>query len=306
MKTLFKSILFIAVWASFISCEEGEVFTGEPDASKVEFVTLQGQIATTETAVVASQRFPVTITIPQSFPVDVSVEATSFLPNINRRARKTFLIKAGQTVLNDFMVTPGAEGAQTFLPFNSNIQVYLSAITSSGDAEIPGFAGKQYALTSNVLNLDFGETPLGGINPIRSVIRFDWENPNVGSSSYNNLNIRLKRADGTVVTVSANSNAANFIYGTTTQTARYETLNFLNGAEDGVYIVEVWAARLISDPVNLPYRFAIRFPDQTSKVISGVIPNLSLGTVATAFPLLQITKSTPAGSTASTYQFASL
>lgn len=45
----------------------------------------------------------------------------------------------------------------------------------------------------------------------------------------------------------------------------------------------------------MPYKFSIRFPDETSKVYSGVLPGLTIGSAANAVPKLQIVKTTTAG-----------
>jgi len=295
MKIIHKIFVLSAMALFISSCEEGDVFTGSPIGTNVQFETLEGTISTSYTAITASQKFPVTITLPQAFAVDVNVEVIAMLPNSNKRARKYFVIKAGETVLNDFMNAPSADTG-TILPFNNNLKVYLSAVNSVSSPEVPfGFNGVQYSLTSNVIDMNYGDTAVTAVNANRFGVRFDWPGPYsslTAPNSVNNLNIRVKR-DGGVISVPAG--ATQPVNGTTTSNARYETVNILATAPDGEYTIEVFANKLETAPVNLPYRFAIRFPDETVQVIEGVLNGLTLGTAATAVPKLKIVKVTTAG-----------
>ena len=98
---LLKSVKYLGVIftiITIISCSKGELVTGSPVDSNVEFVTLQGSITTPDSDVVANQSFPVTISLGTvTFPMDVSVEAIAFLPNLNKRSRKAFIIPAGES-----------------------------------------------------------------------------------------------------------------------------------------------------------------------------------------------------------------
>ena len=76
-------------------------------------------------------------------------------------------------------------------------------------------------------------------------------------------------------------------------------------ASTDTYVIEVFAKTIggnsTSAPaVDMPYKFSIRFPNETSKVFSGVLPGLTIGSAATAIPKVQIVKTTVAG--VSTYQ----
>ncbi len=284
-----------------ISCEEDDVFTGQPDPAVLEFITLTGSVASTDDAVVSAQPFSVTVTIPQTFDVDVNVEVTAFLPNINKRSRKVFTIEAGETSIEGKMNAPGADQGQTTLPFNQNMEVYLSAITTTpvitADGLVPsGFAGKQYRITSNKLNLDYGDSAFGGVNANRLSVRLDWKNPAGGGiPNNNNLNIVLKR-DGVVTAVSPSSQTTLPIHGTTVSTGRYEFVNFLSTAIDGTYVFEVFAQKLVSPgPIDIPFRFTVRFPDETVKTFSRIWTGVNVGTAATAVPKFQVIKSTVDG-----------
>ena len=300
MKTLNKFIIILTLAFLQFSCSEGEVFTGVPDPAKLQFESLPATISTSESSVVSSQPFPITLSIaPKTFDVDVSIEVTAFLPNINKRARKTFIIKAGDMSVDGSMTSPSADQGSVILPFNQELKLYMSAINSKPPITVEGiapfgFAGKQYTISSNVISMDYGDSGFGGANSNRLAIRFDFANPPFnGNPFFNNLNLRVKR-DGVVITIAGNGQTTMPIYGTTISSSRYEAINFLSNALDGTYTLEVFAAQLTSatDPVDVPYRFTVRFPDESLRTFGGTLTGLTVGTAATAVPKLQIVKTT--------------
>jgi hypothetical protein len=169
-------------------------------------------------------------------------------------------------------------------------------ITTDGVAPV-GFAGKQYSISSNTVVLGYGDSTFGGVNSNRCAVRFDWKNPPGGGNPVNNnLNLRLKR-DGGVVTVAGSNQTTQPIHGTTTSTSRYESLNFLSSAPDGTYVVEAYAAKLTStsDPIDVPFRFTVRYPNEDVKAYTGVLTGLTVGTASDARPVFQIIKTTVVG-----------
>lgn len=235
--TVVLSVLFASV-----SCTKDDVFTGSPVGTDVNFETLRGTITTPETEVVASQSFPVTITLgdnpdtPEAdlltFPVDVNVEAIAFLPNLNKRARKSFVIPAGQNSIVSTMTAPSGD-ATTTIPFDFDMQLYLSAISTAQNVKPRGFNGKQYSIVSDTISLGFGDTSLGALNSKRCAIRFDFEGPYSGltAGGFNNLDIVFKK-NGAAFKVASSSSTTRPVYGTTTNAARYETINFLDEAQE--------------------------------------------------------------------------
>lgn len=236
------SFVVATILFSSVSCEKDDPFLGSPAGSNLDFITLQGSITTVETDVVASQSFPVTISLGDNletpgadlltFPVDVNVEAIAFLPNLNKRARKTFVIPAGQNSIVSTMTAPSGD-ATTTIPFDFDLKLYLSAITTGQSVILRGFNGKQYTITSDTLTLGFGDTALGGINTKRCVVRFDFEGPYSGltAGGFNNLDIVFKK-NGVVSKVSSVGSTTRPIYGTTVNPARYETINFLDESQE--------------------------------------------------------------------------
>ena len=404
---LLKSVKYLGVIFTMItifSCSKGELVTGSPVDSNVEFVTLQGSITTPDSDVVSNQSFPVTISLGTvTFPMDVSVEAIAFLPNLNKRSRKAFIIPAGESSITSTMVAPSGD-ATSSLPFNLDLKLYLSAITTAPDVTPKGFVGKQYSIVSDTIFLGYGDTSVPGVNSKRCGIRFDFQGPYSGAgTNFNNLNMVLKK-NGVATTsqssmqgVSPLASSTRPLFGTLTNAGRYESLFFLDTNQAGVlscatqsdydnkiytvktpnnnvqsndkphgfkvgdvvsinsvagttvsmpitveitaapdaytykftytaaplfpafvsstttyavdmssytstdtYVIEVFAKTIggnstTAPAVDMPYKFSIRFPDETSKVYSGVIPGLTIGTAANAIPKLQIVKTTTAG-----------
>jgi hypothetical protein len=315
MKNYIKYSFFILLLLSIASCTKGEVFTGSPVGTNVEFVALTGSISSTDNAVVAGQKFPITITLPQSFDVDVNVEVTSFLVNSNKKLRRVFKIPANTTTKTEFMTAVGGEEGGNRLPFNLNLEVYLSGISKFivDEFTVAGFEGKQYSLTSNKLNFDYGDTTIPTHNPSRFSVRLDWQGP--WSAAENDLDIVFKR-NGVVIPNSSfgGTNATTYpLYGLLIGSGRTQTVNFnstatasgqLPAPADGTYTLEIYAKKLVSGtaPMNLPYRYTIRYSDETVQTISGVFNNMVASTLANlvfASKKLQIVRT--GGTTAPNY-----
>lgn len=288
MYILFKKLILAITVTIFVSCETGDKFTGSPVGTSVEFVTLKGVVSSTETSVGPNQRFPVTFTLPQAFDVDVLVEIIAFLPSTNKRTRKSFMVAKGQTVTTVLVTSPGSD-SPTILPFNLNLEVYLSSISSIASENYPsGFVGKQYSLTSNTINFDYGDTRFAAVNSNRCGIVFDWKDAN--GSNNNDLDLVLKK--NSVIVPVLVIPPTSPINGTTTSSGRYEQINFLSTAPDGEYIIGYYAKKLVTIPSELPYRITVLFPNELQKTYSGVLSNLTLGTASSSIPKLKIIKST--------------
>ena len=369
MKKTYKISLLLLMFVFVISCTKGDVFTGSPVGTNVNFVTLTGTITTTETLVTAGQSIPVTITIPQTFPVDVNVQMTSFLPNINKKTTKTVTIPANQSTLVTTMNMPG--GDSTPLPYSLAVQMYLTAITTA-NTDLPlGFSGYQYSLTSNVVTLDFGDTGVATSNPDRCSILFDFQYPNDGHPNFNNLNMILRddanfsttayanlwintnnkklvtllaanpsinfgqnvtgsgiasstsvsAISGTSLTLSKNATAGltntlltfttnpyilstssstlnNGIFGRLISASSGGSVIFTGASADRTYTISIYPTKTYDASTdNIPYRFTIRFPDGTSKVLGGTYTNAisTLNQPSLAVPVLQIVKTTVGG-----------
>ena len=65
--------------------------------------------------------------------------------------------------------------------------------------------------------------------------------------------------------------------------------------EMSVYAKTLNGSTTSTTPVDLPYKIAVRYPNEDVKIYSGIATNLTVGTSATAVPRLQIVKTTIAG-----------
>jgi hypothetical protein len=299
MKYIYK-FSFLLLLLAISSCSKGDVFTGSPLDSNIEKVQLVGTISTTETNVVSGQPFNLTVTLPQTFNVNVNVEATSFLPNTNRRSLGTVIIPAGQTTATFQMKAAGADSPD--MPYHNNLQVYLSAISTDPLDTASGFIGKQYSISSNVLNLDFGDASLSVIDHSMCSVRLDYVGPHYRAASipYNGLLYKVIK-DGTLLAslpVSAAANSSTSVYGKSNYQSGDNYMNILNVAKngtptDGVYIMKIYAPKLITDPTpNMQCRFTIRFPDEKAKTLYCEVPNMPISaTVAGGVEKLKIVKS---------------
>jgi hypothetical protein len=294
MKFSLKIVYSIVVIFSILSCEKGEIFTGSPVNTSVQFESIVGTVTVNESTVVSGQRIPVTVTLPKAFDIDVNIQASTFVPSTNKRVATSFIMPAGQTTLDTFVSSPLADNST--LNYIVEAQVFLTALGTSPINPKVGFVGKQYTLTSNIAKVDFGDTALPGTNSNKCSIRFDYELPryNVGLSIYNDLNLVLKKTNGTVIqTISALPTAP--INGTvaSAQPSRYENIIFLSTAPDDTYTISIYANQLISSPTNLKYRFAVRFPDESAKTYTGVLNNLTVTPSSNAVAKLKVVKSPP-------------
>lgn len=195
-----------------VSCSEDEVFTGAPQGS---FKTINATISTPETEVVAGQPFEITINLgdnPNTNEVDlltftdeVNVEVTAFVPSINRRLRKAITIPANQNVFVTSMTAPSGDVSPSAL-FNKEMEMYISAITTTPDAEVVGFEGVNYKISSNKVNLNYGETTVLATNSKRFSIVFDFQGPYGTHPLANNLDLIISKNGTPLGTILTNNN----------------------------------------------------------------------------------------------------
>jgi hypothetical protein len=277
MKKYLKQLTFVAITFLFFSCtNDNEKFSGSPADNSTEVTPLVGTLTTDQLTVVSSQNFPVTITIPQSFEFDVTVEVTSRLVNTTKKTVRNIIIPAGQTTVVGNAGAPSSTSG--VLPFNNQLEIYLTAINSVvNEVTNPtfGFKGKQYSLTSDKLIIDYGDTSYTNSKSDRLSIVLD----NLGPSGTNGNNLNFRVTKDNILVVDR----------TTTQ--RFEKYDILKTAPSGTYVISIWAQSLVTSPVDLPYRFALTFPNEDVRSFGGVLPNLTVGTALTSISKLQIIKS---------------
>lgn len=274
MKKIINIFYVAVITTMFVSCEQNDRISGSPIQND-DIVTLTGVISSTETSVVAGQKIPFTATIPQIFEGDVDVEATAILPN-GVKTTSFVTIPAGQTSATGQIEVPASE-APVFMPFNNNMKLFLSAILLT-----VGEKGTHYLLNSNELSLDFGDTETPAANITRLQIRFDWKGPY--GEGENDLDLYLIR-----VNPSGPAVVATGFTGT-----RYENASLLNTAVDGTYVVaaESYTLTYGSELGSLPYRYVLRYPNNSVKTFSGTFTDFTEGDF---IPVLQIVKTTVDG-----------
>ncbi len=285
-----KIVLIIFSCLILFSCDNNDGYTGEPDAINVPVETLNIAIATTETSVVSSQNFPITITLPKAFDIDVLVEVIAVLPNTNKRSRRNIIILKGVTVAEALMIAPSADIPD--LPFIMNLELSISSITSGPEVTPPGFKGISYNVNSNKVMLEYGDAGFSVSNSNRLSIRLYNEFPSISATlpNFNNLSWNIKKVDGSPVTIAGNAQTTQPIYGTTTNLVS-DVINFNRDADNIVYIINVFALKLITAPTNLKYKLVVRYPDDKVRVFAGTLNNLSVTTATGAIPLFRVTKS---------------
>ncbi len=290
MKNLF---IYLVIALVFPGCEKGEIFTGSPADTKIEVKNLTAVISSTELNVVGAQRFPVTVTLPQKFDVDVNVELTSEVPNSNKRIKRIFTIPANTLTFDILMTAVGADNGDV-LPFQLSMKTFVSGINTT-DPNNYGFKGVIYTISSNTLEFGYGDSSIVAASADRCSVRLDWLGPhNTPGVPVNNLNIIFKFNNVLRPITGQNTQP---IFGAVAGSSRYETINFNAAAADGTYTIDLWALKLTVGAgvaTNLPYRFTVRFPNESVKTFVGVLNNITETTLSNpqAVNKLTIVKST--------------
>ena len=289
LKYLIVTFIFFA-----LSCEKGDVFTGSPVDSNLPVEQITGIITTKELNITAGQDYLIDVTIPFKFDTDVSVQAETFVPALNTRVRRSVVIPAGQLTKELKMTAPGR--GNYILPYKLQAKVFLTSINTSS-SEVPGgFKDKIYKITSNSIDLGYGDLRIADVSPNRLGITFDFEGPYLTSgntTTINNLSLSLRRG-GVITSVGSLGATTAPLYGSMTGSGRVKELNFNNTSTslDGTYTLNAFANRLISTPRDMPYRVVVAFPNDKIKTYIGIIPNMIVGTAITATPILQIKRET--------------
>jgi hypothetical protein len=284
MKKLFNIFCLVFVATAIVSCDENDRVSGSPVDSS-DIVTLTGIISSTESAVVAGQQVSFTATIPQTFEGDVKVEATAQLPN-GVKTRTSVVIPAGETSVTGIIQVPSSE-APILMPFNNAMKLSLTAILLT-----EGEKGTHYLLNSNELTLDFGDSAIPVPNITRLQIRFDWAGP-------------YEQNDLDMYVIRVNADNSLTVVGTGFTGTRYENGVILNTAVNGNYVVAAEAYTTVygDQTGDIPYRYILRYPDNSVKTFSGTFVDMAEGDFEFT---LQIVKAAPASGTLPTYTVTQL
>ena len=266
-----KFFFFIGLLAATLfSCEsDDEKYNGSP-VGKDDIITLDGIIQTTVTAAMNNQKIPFTVTLPRTFSDTVSVEVSTK----NRSGASTRVsvdILPGDVTISDEI--PCAGGAI----YNSSVDLSITAINLKTVEQ-----GKHYLIKSNVITLETGDTSVPSSDNTKLQVRFAV--PESGST-LNNIRLYVTRPDNTVSVPGNESSTPTRLYSVTNGASNSVTSSGLVGE----YILKIAAFNsLVTSPVDLPYRFVVRFPDGSSKLFQGIYPALTLS--SPQLPVLRIVK----------------
>ena len=254
----FRYIYLIApLLVLLLSCEsDNEKYSGTPVGNQ-QFETIEGTISTNITAAMRNQAIPFRVSIPRTFKDTVSIEVAT-LNLSGGRTRVSVDILPGDTEATDEIPCAGG------LLYDTTVNLSMTGIALKTVE-----SGKHYLIKSNVITLQTGDTSVPPSDNSRLSVRFTWPEP---ASSLNNIRLTIVRPDNVNNTPILDAGVRDYAILTTVT-----NVNALNkySSQPGEYIFKINAVRLIDSPVNLPYRFVVRFPDGTSRLIQGVYENLT-------------------------------
>jgi len=281
----FKYIYLIApLLVLFLSCEsDDEKYSGTPVGNQ-QFETIEGTISTNVIKAMRNQAIPFRVSIPKTFKDTVSIEVTT-LNLSGGRTRVSVDILPGDTEATDEIPCAGGPLYDTTVDL-SITGIALKTVES----------GKHYLIKSNVITLQTGNTSVPASDNSRLSVRFVWPEP---GSQRNNIRLTVTRPAGlanSTVPLDASTRTRN--YGILTTVALANNLNTYS-SHSGEYLFKINAERLINTPVDLPYRFVIRFPDGASRLIEGVYENLT--TASPQKTILKVVKTVNPANNLATY-----
>lgn len=256
MKNFRYFFLIAPLLGLLLGCEpDNDKYSGTPVGNQ-QLETIEGTITTDVTAAMRNQRIPFKISIPRTFKDTVTVEVTT-LNLSGGRTRTSVDILPGRTEAIDDIPCAGG------ILYDTTVDLSMTAIALKTVEP-----GKHYLMKSNVITLDTGDTVVPASDVSRLSIRFAWPQP---SSSLNNIRLTIVRPNNTtsIPTLASGSRT----YGILTSTAVLNAAGY--SSQVGEYLFNINAVGLVSSPVDLPYRFIVKFPDGSSKLIQGVYPALT-------------------------------
>lgn len=285
MKNFKYLFLLAGLFSILTSCEsDDEKYSGTPVGNQ-QIVQITGEISTTATVAFTNQRIPFHIKLPQAFADTVRVEVSTFNKS-GGRTRVSVEMMPGQTEADDDVPCAGG------LLFDSTVDMRITAINLN-TVEI----GKHYLMTSNNIVLRTGDTPVPALDNTRLSVRLAWPKP---ASSLNNIRLTVTRPAGSTPATHTPTleSIGTRTYSILSTLGTVPNNNAFSGAE-GEYIFRINAQALVTSPVDLPYRFIVRFPDGTTKIFEGVYPAMT--TASPPLAVLKATKVVDPGSGAVSY-----
>lgn len=272
MKNLKYLLLSVVLAAGIASCEsDDEKYNGSP-VGKDEIITLDGIIETTATAAMSNQKIPFTVTLPRTFSDTVAVEVSTKNKS-GASTRVSVNIMPGQRTISDQVSCAG--GAL----YNSTVDLSVTAINLNTVEQ-----GKHYLIKSNVITLKTGNTSVPPVDNTKLQVKFAVPQP---GSSLNNIRVYVTRPDAAVTQPSSDASTGARTYSVTNSNTSANSAGLSGQLGDYIFKISAFNS-LVTSPVDLQYRFVIRFPNGTSKLFEGVYPGLTL--TSPQLPVLKVTK----------------
>lgn len=277
MKKFNKICFLVAVAGMVFGCSsDDEKFSGSPVGHQ-NIVTLKGTVTTPVSAtgetVLTGQEIDFTVELPAGrvFNDTVAVEVTSTAQN-GGRTRKSVDVMPGATTATGKIAAVG--GAI----FNTTFDLAISAINLQ--TVDPGI---HYLMTSDKVVIKTGSSTIPDTQSDRLIVRLLWQAPNVSTK---NLKLTVDRP----LLADISPNTLNS-YG-----RAHVILNALSGftqngnqsTDLGEYIFNISAIALSAQPVDMPYRMLVVFPNGDVKVFDGVYEGLT--TTSPLKPVLKVLK----------------
>jgi hypothetical protein len=266
---------FLVLLFFCFGCTEDKKFSGSP-VDTLEMITLQGLITTSAASTLTDQEIDVTVSLPNNkvFSDVVTVEVSSFAISGVRKFTTIDIPPNQSSATGKLEVIGGSI-------FSSSLSLKLTAIKLKSPE-----LGKHYLITSPSVTLPTSNVIVPAVNPDACIVRLVWPFPD----SKKNLRFFVDKP-APLADISVNSLNS---YGKQHVINNEGTTNDLNtSSANGEYIFKtsaISAAALLIQPVDVPYKVVVLFPDGVLKVFEGEYQGLV--TTSPLKSLVKITKST--------------
>lgn len=254
-----------------IGCSTDDKFSGSP-VGNMQIETLVGTISTPAVNALTGQEIDFTASLPEgvTFNDTTTIEVTT-LRSDGGRIREYFDIMPGESTVTDKIEAVGG------LVFNTTFELSITAINLQ--TVVPG---KHFLMTSNKVLVNTGSTSIPEVADDRLKIFVTWLNPR----SNNKLRMSIDRPTLPDVVVNAFSSGREHVIRNTgtTNSAALSTA-------PGEYIFSIGgdgAGTLLSQPVDMPYRAILVFPDGKVEVYQGTYNGLTES--SPLVPIFKVTK----------------
>lgn len=261
MNKIFRFLIILPLLSlGVIGCEDDdERFNGSPVGMQ-NIVTLKGEISTPTTFALAGQKMDFTVTLPRTFSDTVSVQATAISIS-GRRVRASVDVMPNQATATGEIFAAGGT------LFDSTFDLYLSGIALQTADPV----GTHFLLTSDVVKVGTGSSAIPAQNSERLLVKLVWPFAN---SQTNTLQLRVDRPVGADALPSFAAGGKQHGINVKAGQSPSETGNAISH-NPGDYFFSIKATALLQQPIDLPYRLIIVYPDGSTDIFSGIYTGLT-------------------------------